>query len=228
MTPENVHQGHRERLRERYEQNGLDGFSDHEILELLLNYSIAQKDTNPIGHALVRRFGSLKGVMDAPKEALMEEHAIGELSAFLLKLIPDICRRYYEQGRDASLRFSDAESLINYCIPTFVGQSVECVCAFFLNANHRLIEFVPLYYGSINAVEIHFDRLARMALQNGSAYVALAHNHFIDTIPSLQDIIATRNARDALREFKIELIDHIIVCGTEAISMRESGHLKKI
>lgn len=85
-----LHAGHRGRMRRRFLVNGLDGFSDHEVLELLLFYAVPRQDVNPMAHALIDKFGSLPQVLDAPEEALCSIHGIGPKIARFLTLIPDI------------------------------------------------------------------------------------------------------------------------------------------
>ena len=88
-----IHDGHREKKRQQFLQHGLDSFADHEVLELLLFYAIPRKDTNPIAHALMDRFGSLDAVLAAPVEELCQVKGVGESAAALLKLIPQVYRR---------------------------------------------------------------------------------------------------------------------------------------
>ena len=70
-----IHKDHRQRVRERYLKEGLDGFSEVQVLELLLFYVIPRQDTNPIAHRLIDRFGSLHQVLEAPVEELEKERA---------------------------------------------------------------------------------------------------------------------------------------------------------
>lgn len=226
-TEQSVHSGHRQRLRERYRVNGLDGFSDHELLELLLGYAISRKDTNQIGHALIARFGNLRGVFEAEEEDLTDVENMGELSAFLLRLIPGITRRYYEEMAEDSLRFIDTRRIIEFFSARFIGRREECLYAAFLDENKRLIQCTLQFTGSINAVEIHAGKLLRQAQRSGSRYVVIAHNHFNDTNPSVQDIASTRYVREQLSKFGIELLDHVIICGSTGLSMKESGHFVK-
>lgn len=227
-SDKNCHEGHRERLKERYRTNGLDGFSDHEILELLLGYCLAQKDTNPIGHALVDRFGNLQGVFEASEANLQELEDIGPHSSFLLKLIPDICRRYFTQLQDGSLKLIERADPVEFFIPRFIGLKTECLYAAFLDENRNLIECTLQYQGSINAVEIHSGKIVKQALRCGGKYVVIAHNHFTDSIPSKQDIDASKHLYYELLKYSIHLLDHVIVCGKEGTSMLQSGHFNKV
>ena len=89
-----VHDGHRERMRERFLEYGLENFNDLNALELLLHYAIPRKDTNALSHSLIDRFGSLKGVLDASKEELLQVPGIGPNAAALIRLVPALARRY--------------------------------------------------------------------------------------------------------------------------------------
>ena len=92
----NLHEGHRKRLQNRYKTGGADGLSDHNLLELLLFYSIPRKDTNELAHRLISAFGSLNGVFDATYNELLKIEGMGENSAMLISSVPAICRRYEE------------------------------------------------------------------------------------------------------------------------------------
>ena len=80
-----IHDGHREKMRQRFLKNGLEGYADHEALELLLYYALPRRDTNPIAHVLMERYGSLAAVLNAPAEDLKMVEGIGESAAVLLR-----------------------------------------------------------------------------------------------------------------------------------------------
>ena len=87
---ESIHKGHRERLKERFLKEGLDNFTDIQALELLLFYAIPQRDTNPIAHELLSRFGSLSQVLEAEAESLKTVPYIGDNAATLLRLVTEL------------------------------------------------------------------------------------------------------------------------------------------
>ena len=95
-----VHDGHRQRMRQRFEQQGDDGFHDHELLEMLLSCALPRVNTNPIAHELLQTFGSVTGVLDAPSAELMKVPGIGPNAAMLLRLLPGLCRRYYSEQQN--------------------------------------------------------------------------------------------------------------------------------
>ena len=89
-----VHDGHRERMRERFRGHGLDNFNDINALELLLFYAAPRRDTNGMAHALLEKFGSLSAVLEANEQELLTVPGIGENAVTLLRLIPAFSRRY--------------------------------------------------------------------------------------------------------------------------------------
>ena len=91
----NEHSGHRDRLRERYLSEGLDSFAPHNVLELLLFYSVPRRDTNVLAHRLIEQFGSLVGVLNAGPEQLAQVEGIGMNAAVHRHHVADIARRYY-------------------------------------------------------------------------------------------------------------------------------------
>ena len=93
-----IHDGHRQRLKQRFLEEGLESFTDIQVLELLLFFSVPRQDTNPIAHALLDHFGSLYQVLEAPVEELRKVKGVGDQSALLLSLMNDVAR-YYQVDR---------------------------------------------------------------------------------------------------------------------------------
>ena len=92
-----VHDGHRERLRKRFLKEGLDNFQPHEILELILFYSIPRRNTSELAHNLINHFGSFSAVLDAPVEALTQVNGISTQSAVLISMLSQVLRRYNKE-----------------------------------------------------------------------------------------------------------------------------------
>ena len=88
-----MHEGHRQRMRDRFRTEGLDNFAPHEVLELLLFYARARGDVNPLAHRLLETFGSLRGVLEAPVEHLCTVEGVGEETATLLSMMVPMFRR---------------------------------------------------------------------------------------------------------------------------------------
>ena len=222
-----IHEGHRDRLRQRYREVGLDHFKDYEVLELLLGYTIQQKDTNATAHNLIEHFSSLRDVLEADEERLIKFGQVGPGTAFFLSLLRDVARRYAVEVKEKPTRLIEPHQCEEFFIPYFLGRKTECIYAAFLDRTKLLLDCIRLGEGAVNAVHLNTELLRKEAKKRGCRYVVLAHNHFTDPTPSLEDIVATRRARTVLEPDNISVSDHIIVCGGLANSMLQSGHFAK-
>ena len=224
----NFHKGHRENVRRRFVTGGLEVFAEHEILELLLFYSIPQKDTNPLAHKLMETFGSLFDVLSASVEDLKAVDGIGERSAVLLSLVFQIARWIrLDQMKQKGVDFFNYEEAKEYCKEMFYGQHSEMAYQLCLNQRGNLIIRHCMANGSIVSVSMDMRTLIGNALFSKADYILLAHNHpGGDANPSPEDYAATRVIQEALEKVNIRLRDHIIVGENDVISMRQSGYLK--
>ena len=217
------HDGHRQRMRERFAQNGFRGFAAHEVLEYLLFYARARGDTNATAHALIERFGSLRAVFDAPVVELAACKDVGAHTAYLIKMVPELARVYAESGHEpgAVTTTGDAAALL---APKFFGTGEEVVAMLCLD-NRRNPKFCGvLYEGSVNAVDVNIRLLMEKVLATKSVGVVLAHNHPNGiAIPSELDIATTIRLREYLRGIGVTLVDHLVMVEGDYISMAESG-----
>ena len=221
-----IHDGHREKMRQRFMTGGLDAFADHEILELLLYYAIPRRDTNPIAHALIERYGSLPAVLAAPMEDLKRTEGIGESAAVLLHLVPQVCRRarLAQVGEDQVLNSSERAGA--YLLECFDGESREVIYQLCLDRKGKLLACKRLGEGSVASADLDVRRLVENAILTGASAVILAHNHPSGVaLPSDGDYTATMRVRAALNAIGIELADHIIVADGDFVSMADSGYL---
>lgn len=229
MKPEHIHVGHRSRLKAKFSRVGLDGFEDHEVLEYLLTFSIPQKDVNPLAHQLIRQFGSLNGVFNACREQLIEVPGIGEHTASLIMLIPQISKRYLDDpAAYARYSMSRIDDRIAYFIPKFVGAKEECMYAAFLNSSLELLACERLFNGALDAVHVEGRKVIDLAVRYKAKSVIMAHNHFGHLEPSMDDIIATQNLSAKLDACGIVLLDHIIVCRGKGMSLLREGKMNRV
>ena len=221
---ENIHAGHRSRMRKRFLNHGLDSFDDHTVLEFLLFYAQPRKDTNPIAHQLLNRFGSLEAVFEAKEEELRQISGLGENAIVLLKLIPQISRRYMMEKYSNDNILDRTESAGEYFKPRFMYERTEVVYIACLDTKCRVICCKEVGRGVVNYAEVSIRRIVEIALSNNAAGVIVAHNHTSGiAIPSEEDKLSTNQIKRALRLVGIELIDHIVVGGDDFVSMADSG-----
>ena len=219
-----THTGHRQRLKEQYLNNGLDGFTDFQVLELLLYYAIPRIDTNPIAHALMDRFGTLDRVLDAPASELMQVPGIGPNAAMLLTLITD-AGRYYQVRRSENVKILNSVTECGqYMLSFFHGKHNETVFLLCLDAKCKVLACREVGEGSVNSASVPIRRIVEMALMTKATSVVLAHNHPSGiAVPSPEDVVSTCRTAAALAAVGITLVDHIIVADDDFVTLGQSG-----
>lgn len=218
---ESRHDGHRQRLRERFLAEGIDSFQPHEVLEFLLFFGIPRKDTNELAHQLIRTFGSLSEVLDAPYEELRRIKGMTAGAAVLLKTIPAAGRAYLLDRHAAPLVMDSPKALGEYFVDRFFGETAELVWLLCLDSSLNVIACEQVARGTVTVAQAPARKIAELTLRHNSSRVVLAHNHPRGmAIPSNEDIISTRCLCACLRGIEIELVDHIIVAGRDYVSLR--------
>jgi DNA repair protein RadC len=219
-----VHDGHRERLKANFAENGLDGFNDLNALELLLFYAIPRRDTNVIAHELLNCFGSLDGVFNASIQELMDVPGIGENAALLIRLIPQMAKKR-ELSKVSNMReFCRSSEVAKFLIPRFINERDEVAMVVCLDTQNCMLCCEVLNHGDVKSVDISVRRLVETALKHKASAVVLAHNHPDGALmPSREDEVFTNNARDALRLLEIRMMDHLIIAGNRYFSMKDSN-----
>ncbi|MBQ7322783.1 MAG: DNA repair protein RadC [Clostridia bacterium] len=222
-NPENYHIGHRERLKKRFLNEGLDHFEPHEVLELVLFYVIPKQDTNMLAHRLLVRFGSLSGVLEADAEELMSVKGIGANAAVFLKLFPAVFRQYELSRLNADGIFDTLEKVGNYAKSLFIGATVERVYLLLFNNKLQLLETYFVADGSVNHAPILPRVVAERAIVKQAASILLVHNHpHGNPLPTRDDIETTHTIDAACKLLGIHFLDHLIVTEQDFISILRS------
>lgn len=225
MPNTTIHKGHRERLKQRFLEDGLDNFTDIQVLELLLFYAIPQRDTNPIAHALLNHFGSLSGVLDADVAELKKVPGISDHSATLLALVTELCRYYQVDSAQRVEILTTLDACGAYLVPRFFGRTRETVFLLCLDAKCKVLCCKEVGEGSVNSASISVRKIVETALAANATTVILAHNHPSGVaVPSGEDAQTTRRIAAALSAVEVHLADHIIVADGDYVSMVQSGY----
>ncbi len=218
--------GHRERVRRRFLDEGLDGFKDYEALEMLLFYAVPRQDTKVIAKRLIDQFGSLQAVFHTPPDRLMLEAGLTEATAALIAMLPQLARKIEEQQAQENARIRSTLDAGRDVIAMFRGRQDESVRILCLNASGKVVRRARIAEGDVNAVHFPIRKLVEEALACKAVSVILAHNHPGGTMaPSQEDLDATKAAKAALETVGIRLLDHLIVAGDNYCSLREEGYL---
>ena len=222
-----VHDGHRERLKERFRSEGLDGFTEVQVLELLLFYSVPRKDTNEIAHALLEKFGTLAQVLDANPADLEKVPGMGSSSALFFKLLSAAGRRYQISRTESATILRTLEQCGAYLQPRFFGRKHEAVFLLCLDAKCKVLACKQVGEGSVNSAGVPIRRIVETALSANATMVVLAHNHPSGlALPSADDIQTTKRLAVALDTVEITLIDHLVFSDDDYVSMAQSGYFK--
>ena len=221
-----THDGHRKRMRERFRENGLQGFSAHEALELLLFYGRARGNVNDTAHALMDAFGSLAGVLEATQEQLMNVSGVGEETATLLTLILPLFRRYADEANQKRRKLTTCQLTMDYCKTLMAGYRQEQFFMICLTADGSVICHRKIAEGTLSAVTA-YPRIVMEAAINSNAHgVILCHNHPGGIAePSGDDVCTTRYLQQLLEGTGIIMLDHVIVAGQQAYSMNQHHDL---
>ncbi len=211
-TKKNPHEGHRSKLKKRFLNQGLEGFEDHNILELVLFFAIPRRDTNEIAHELLSKFGSFSRVFEASVEELCSVDGIGEHAAHLIKTYPAVAKRYYQD------RFKEEKKLPMYhqlgqdLVLQFAGVNHEQVMVLFYDNSLGFQGKAILHEGDINSVTFSLRKVCDAALQHNAAYMIIAHNHPHGVpIASADDLNTTNRVKDFMSQMNVILIDHFII-----------------
>jgi DNA repair protein RadC len=214
--------GHRLRLLERYLKNGIDAFHPHEILELLLTFSIQQKDTKAPAKELLRRYKTISAVCNAPVDDLQKIKDIGSRSAALLSLMRDVlayCLKERYERSDIIAHRNDVESYLRL----FFGYRCdEFVAALYLDAANHVVQTEVIAEGTVNQCVLFPRTVIEKALRYRAASMIIAHNHPGGTpVPSEQDWQITERLFSAGKLLDIPLFDHILICSEKVVSLRD-------
>ena len=223
---DNVHAGHRERLKTKFRQHGLESFTDIEALELLLFYAIPRANTNELAHALLKQFRNFRGVMEADINALQSVPGIGENAAALLHLVTELNRRYQSSASTQGVRVGDSLEAGKFLQPLYEYQNEECSILLCLDSKNTVIDWHFLAKGTPNMVGLSAREIADIVLRDKASRVILSHNHLSGiALPSEADIDTTEKLSRMLRMLGVELSDHLIFSGGDYVSLRDSEML---
>ena len=217
-----IHAGHRQRMHQRVQQYGLESLAEHEALEYLLYFTNAQKNTNPVAHALLEKFGDLAGVLEASEEDLCSVDGVGPASARLLHLLPQVSAYYHRSRTRDRRRMKSVEDLGAYAMARFRGISKERVLLICLSRQRRITYTAWLGQGMEDRVSLPVQEAISQALRVQADSAVLCHNHpGGNALPSRQDLEATAELARGMNTVGIELLDHLIVTDTEYTSLRQ-------
>ncbi len=226
QKPPHKGEGHRQRLRERFLNSGLDGFHDYEVIELLLTLATPRKDCKDAAKAALKRFKTLQGVLEAPTSELCAVDGIGRKNAFGVKLIKAVSERYLQKRLLQKDPLHNSQQLFEYLYQRLGDKQQEHFLVIFLDSKNCVITTETLSMGTVNASSVYPREVIRAALQRNAAALIFAHNHPSgDPQPSSEDIAITRQLLFAGQVMGITVHEHLIIGDNRYFSFADQGHI---
>lgn len=221
-------QGHRRRLRERFLQNGLGGFHDYEVVELLLTLATPRKDCKAAAKAALGRFGTLQGVLSASPAELSAVPGIGPANQFGLRLVRAVAQRYLEHRVQSRNPVRNSKEFFDFLYGTLRDLPREHFVGCFLDAKNCVLATRTLFTGTLTAGAVYPREVVQAALEHRAAALIVAHNHPSgDPAPSAEDIAITRHLVFACRVMGISLHEHLIIGQNRYFSFADQGHMAR-
>ena len=214
-----------EQLKKRFLLRDPDGLTDEELLELLLSFS--SEEPQKLTQNVLKEYPTVAQLMEASAKDLAQMEGIEQESVLLLRLVPELHRRYFLSRSHVESRLKDSHDFGHYLLPYYYGARDEMVYLLLLDGVGKVINCRMVGHGSVNSANVPIRRLVQDALTANASGVVVAHNHPNGiALPSQEDISATVFLRDTLDALDILLVDHIIIADDDVVSMRESGYLR--
>jgi DNA repair protein RadC len=225
MTERPHYHGHRQRLRERllHEPKQL---ADYEVIESLLAYALPRRDTKPLAKELLRRFGTVRGVLQAKPEELRLVDGVGPgLEAFWL-VLRELRARFDEAPLQEKVVFSTPRVVAQFAMSRLGATPTEEFWVALVDNRNRLMGWERVTRGTVDQAAVYPREVLRLVLERKAAGLVLVHNHpGGDPRPSQTDIEFTQRMRRAAAELDVRVLDHVIVTENDYFSFSAQGML---
>ena len=220
--------GHRKRLRDKFISSGLQGFHDYEIIELLLSLGTPRRDCKQQAKEALRRFKTLRGVMEAPIEELQKIEGIGPHSAFGIKLMQEVAREFLKEKIIDKPVYKSAQEIFDYLYHSMRDLRKELFKVIYLNSQNQIIETEDLFEGTVNASSISPREIIEGAIRHDAVSLIFVHNHPSgNPKPSKSDKELTKELVYAGSIMHIKILDHVIIGNDRYFSFAGEGLIEE-
>ena len=221
-------EGHRKRLRDRFNQSGLSAFLDYEIVEVLLTLGTSRKDCKPQAKEAIKRFKTLRGVLEAPAEELQKIKGITAHNVFVIKFMQEITRRFLKEQVLVKPYSRSSREVFDYLYHSMRDLKKEVFKVMFLDAQNHVIEIEDLFEGTLNASAIYPREVIQSAVKHSAAALIFVHNHPAgNPQPSDNDKQITQELVFAANIMQIKVLDHIVIGDNRYFSFADAGLIER-
>ena len=224
MTDEISRDGHRKRLRERFIESGLAGFADYEVIELLLTLGSPRRDCKQQAKEAIKKFKTLRGVLEASPEELQQIKGIGPHNSFGIGLIQEVAKEYLKDSVIEKQAVSSSQEVFDYLYHSMRGLKKEIFKVLYLNSQNQIIEIEDLFQGTVDSSAVHIREVIESAIRHKAVSLIFAHNHPSgNPTPSQSDKDLTRDLIMAAEAVGIKILDHIVIGDNKYYSFTGEG-----
>ena len=221
-------EGHRKRLRERFNQSGLAAFLGYEIVELLLILGTPRRDCKPQAKEAIDRFKTLRGVLEAPPEELQKIKGITAHNAFVIKLVQEVAREFLKEQILDKPYCRSSKEVFDYLYHAMRDLKKEIFKVMFLDSQNRIVGIENLFEGTLNASAIYPREIIQSAVKHNAAALIFVHNHPAgNPQPSDNDKHITQDLVFAGNIVQIKVLDHIIIGENRYFSFADAGLIEE-
>lgn len=228
-STKNIHEGHRDRLKDRFVNHGLRSFAQHQVLELLLFYCYdRRRDTNEVAHMLINEFGNLHNLFNAESNEIQTRGSVTKHVAVLLSMVPGLLQQYMHSQWSGKIYIDSPRAAGKYCSTLLFGEQRECMYVLCMNKQRRLLYSELISRGTTDQVMIYPRVAVEAVFKHNANVVILTHNHPSGVAkPSRSDVELTNNLINLFEQVGITIDDHIIVAADSYCSLYELGIIPK-
>jgi DNA repair protein RadC len=226
--PADMHRGHRKRLRDKFLRSGLAGFHDYEIVELLLSLGTPRRDCKAAAKEAIKKFGTLRGVLEAKPEELQQINGIGAHSAFGVKLVQEVAREFLKARILDKPFYRSSQEVFDYLYHAMRGLKKEVFKVIYLNAQNQIIDTVDLSEGTVNSSTVSPREVIERAIKSNGTALIFVHNHPSgNPEPSTNDQGLTRELVYAGKLLRLRVLDHIVIGDNRYYSFAAEGLIEQ-
>jgi DNA repair protein RadC len=219
---DDLREGHRKRLLDRFDSAGLASLHDYEIVELLLTYAIPRKDVKPLAKQLVKRYKTVSALCNARPAELMEIEGIGARAALLLSLVKEVSAYCLRERYDKQCVLSHRSDVEQYLRFHYGMRHDEFFAALYLDSSNHCLATEVISEGTATQCAVHPRLVMQRGFDNGAAAFIIAHNHPGGSAePSIADWHLTEQLYKIGKILDMQLLDHIIVLSDRTVSLKD-------
>mgnify|MGYP001043210149 CR=1 FL=1 len=221
-------EGHRGRLREKFNKAGLAAFLDYEIIELLLTLGIPYKDRKPQAKEAIERFKTIRGVLETPPEELQKIKGITPYNTFVIKFVQELAREFLKEQLLNKPYCKSSKEVFNYLYHSMRDLKKEVFKVMFLDAQNQVIKVEDLFEGTLTVSAVYPREIVKKAIKHNAAALIFVHNHPAgNPEPSDNDKQITRDLVFAGNIMQIKVLDHIIIGDNRYFSFADEGLIEE-